>query len=55
MFDNSAKNYFVQSSAASLGKVSGPVVVVHVERGERESVVAVERVSGVAVVQVLSD
>jgi hypothetical protein len=47
-------NYFVKPSATSFREISGPVVVVHVEGGEGQAVVAVQRVAGVAVVQILA-
>ncbi len=46
-------NYLVEPGTASLCKVAVPVVVVHIEGGEGETVVAVHRVPRVAVVQVL--
>jgi hypothetical protein len=46
-------NYLVEPGTASLCKVSVPVVVVHVEGGEGETVVAVHGVPRVTVVQVL--
>ena len=48
-----SKDYLVEPGTAPLGKVPVPVVVVHVEGGEGETVVTVHGVPGVAVVQVL--
>ncbi len=45
--------YLIEPGTASLSKVTVPVVVVHIEGGEGETVVAVHGVSRVAVVQVL--
>jgi hypothetical protein len=45
--------YLVKPCATSLCKIPVPVVIVHIEGGEGEAVVAVHGVPGVAVVQVL--
>jgi hypothetical protein len=46
-------SHLIKPCTASLGKVPSAVVVIHIKGGERQAIVAVQRVASISVIQIL--